>query len=84
MGGVTPIGVAFLAAIVLTGWTGVMLLLTPSFVLLVLPPLADPLKTQARRLYRSVTRFVYVFSLSHGLDAKRTCKCNSRLLLRLN
>ncbi|TYZ59549.1 hypothetical protein PybrP1_009582 [[Pythium] brassicae (nom. inval.)] len=53
---VTPAGAAFLATIVLAGWSGVLLLLSPAFVLLVLPPLAEPLRSHARALYRRVTR----------------------------
>lgn len=56
-GAVTLAGAAFLCSLVLTGWTGLLLLLTPSFSLLLLP-LVEPLRSQAKGFYRRVTRFV--------------------------
>lgn len=56
-GAVTLAGAVFLCSLVLTGWTALLLLLTPSFLLLLLP-LAEPLRSQVKGFYRRVTRFV--------------------------
>lgn len=59
---VAPVGAAFLASIVATGWTGVSLLLTPAFALLaalVLAPGAPPGAREAVQSgYRRLVRFV--------------------------
>lgn len=64
MAEVTPAGAAFLATLVVTGWSGVLLLLSPAFALLLLARalLDEPLRSRARALYRRVTRFVCVSS----------------------
>ncbi|KAF1318176.1 Lysocardiolipin acyltransferase, partial [Globisporangium splendens] len=56
-GSITAAGVAFLLALVLTGWAGLFALLTPSFLLLLVPG-TDPIKHHIKAFYRLVVRFV--------------------------
>lgn len=58
-GAITLAGVVFLLTLVLTGWSGLLVLLTPSFLLL-LVPVPEPTKQHVKVFYRFVTRFVYV------------------------
>ncbi|KAG6602871.1 Lysocardiolipin acyltransferase [Phytophthora cinnamomi] len=59
---VALVGVAFLASLVVTGWTAVAWVLTPCFLLVALP-LPAPLRT--KRFYRRVTRFIQWAWMGH-------------------
>lgn len=57
-------GAVFLASLVVTGWTALAWVLTPTFLLAALPL---PAGLQTKRFYRRVTRFMCVDRNTHSV-----------------